>query len=31
MNWRPFIIGDEVAAIWLGDTWNWNVKNDGCS
>jgi len=29
MNWGPPIIGDEVAATWLGETWN--VKNDGYS
>jgi len=23
MNWGPLIIGDEVTAIWPGETWNW--------
>ena len=23
MNWGPPIIGDEVMAIWLDETWNW--------
>jgi len=23
MNWGPLIIGNEVAATWLGETWNW--------
>jgi len=23
MNWGPLIIGDEVRAIWLDETWNW--------
>jgi len=23
MNWGPLIIGDEVTAIWLGETGNW--------
>ena len=23
MNWGPLIIGDEVTAIWLDETWNW--------
>jgi len=22
MNWGPLIIGDEVAANWVGETWN---------
>jgi len=23
MNWGPLIIGDEVTAILLDETWNW--------
>jgi len=23
MNWEPPIIGDEVKAIWLDESWNW--------